>query len=231
MEGRRVIVIAEADQMTIEATNSLLKILEEPPDFTHLVLTTSKPNLLLPTILSRCQEIRFFLLAPLEIEEALLTKNIAPDQARLVSRIAQGSYRRALEWLQEDLNARRNFVVDFLRICLKDQLAQIQFVEETIQSFDKSEIKDILNLVLLWFRDALIMQNLAQHPEKIQENIINIDQLETLTKFVNAFEYIDYDNIIPELEKSIDYINRNLQLNLILLVLLVKFKAYMKLKK
>ena len=59
LEGRRLVIIAEAERMTIPAANSLLKLLEEPPETMHLILTAAKINSMLPTILSRCQQIRF----------------------------------------------------------------------------------------------------------------------------------------------------------------------------
>ena len=232
LEGKRVIIIAEADRMTIEATNSLLKILEEPPPFMHMILTTSKVNSILPTIISRCQEVRFGLVSDSLIERQLVEqKNISEVEAQLVARICQGSYRRAIEWLEEDLNLRREFVVELLRVCLKDNLTQIQLVEEMVQKFDKRIIQDILSLVLIWFRDTLILLNEQGNTGAIDRLLVNVDKRETLMKFVSAFQSIDYDDIFYEIEQSIESINRNVQINLILLVLLSKMRSMMKIKR
>jgi DNA polymerase III subunit delta' len=228
LEGRQVAVIAEADKMTIPATNALLKLLEEPPDTLFLILTASQANSLLPTILSRCQEIRLGPLPDNEIEWALVEKEgMAPERAQLLARISQGSYSRALEWADESFNERREQAVDFLRFCLKDAKSQIELVESFAQGNDKKFVKDILSLVLMWFRDALILQGQSADGHK---HLVNIDNFETLEKFVSAFESIDFDAAFSEIEQSIQMIERNIHLQLVLIVLMIKLKNSMKLK-
>lgn len=228
LEGRRVVIIAEADKMTIPAANSLLKILEEPPDTMHLILTASQVSGMLPTILSRCQEIRLGPLPDKDIEWALIEKNsIDPEQAKLVSRTSQGSYTRALEWLDEGFNDLRENAVDFMRTCLKDPKSQIERIEELIKQHDVKTIKDILSLILLWFRDAQILMEYGDTGEK---HLVNVDQLATLQKFVSAFDSIEFHAAFSEIENSITMIERSIQINLILFVLMIKLKNALKLK-
>ena len=228
LEGRRVVILTEAEKMTIPAANSLLKILEEPPETTHLILTASQVSGMLPTILSRCQEIRFGPLPDSEIELVLVEKNgIEPERARLISRISQGSYSRAQEWLDKGFKERRDNVIEFLRMCLKDQGAQIEFVERLLRQYDKKVVKDILNLTLGWFRDALF---LSESAGEFESNLVNVDQFETVSKFVGVFESIDYDTAFAEIENSIRLIERNVQINLILFVLMIKLRKVLKLK-
>ena len=66
---RRVFIIEEAENMNDDAANSLLKVLEEPPDFSHIILVTANPFRLLPTIRSRCQTLTFSSIGHEEIEE------------------------------------------------------------------------------------------------------------------------------------------------------------------
>ncbi|MBN1464965.1 DNA polymerase III subunit delta' [candidate division KSB1 bacterium] len=226
MEGRRVVILAEADKMTIPAANSLLKILEEPPATMYLILTASQVNSMLPTILSRCQEIRLSPLPDNEMEWTLIEKKeVEPLRAQLISRVSQGSYTRALEWLDESYSERRENVIGFLRCCLKDVKSQIELVEQWLREYDKKIIKDILNLALLWFRDAMILT-----AAPLSENLVNIDQLETVEKFVGAFESIDFEKAFTEIENSVHMIDRNVQINLILIVLMIKLRQTLKLK-
>ena len=228
LEGKRVILIADADKMTNEAANSLLKLLEEPPPFTTLILTASQVNSLLPTILSRCQELRFGPIPDNEIEIALLERQkVDPERARLIARVSQGSYGRAVEWLDESFNERRNEAVEFLRTCLKDPRTQIELVEAYLKQYDKKTIKDMLNLLLIWFRDALL---LAQQGDQNLLKLVNFDQLDTLNKFVFAFESIDFDTAFDKIERSIQMIERSIQVNLILLVLMSNLRHALKLK-
>lgn len=226
LEGRRLVLIAEADKMTIPAANSLLKLLEEPPDTMHLILTAAKVNSMLPTILSRCQEIRFGPLADNEIETALIEKaQLPPERALLLARMSQGSFRRALEWMDESFAQSRDAAITFLRACLKNPMAQVELVEEMVKSYDKKQIKDVLVLMLIWFRDALLLSE-----GESDQRLVNVDQIEILQKFLGAFEFIDFYAAGAEVEKSMAMIERNIQVNLILMVLMIKLQHLMKLK-
>lgn len=98
-EGRvRVFLIEDADRLNEQSSNALLKTLEEPPATSHIILLTSRPASLLPTIRSRCQAIRFAPLAAAEIEKYLRHKDgkLSVEDARLIAHAARGSIGRAL---------------------------------------------------------------------------------------------------------------------------------------
>ena len=97
-EGKaRVFVIDDADKLNDQSANALLKTLEEPSPTAHLILITSRPAMLLPTIRSRCQQIRFSPLTASEIEHYLLENNLESGAAaKLRARCAAGSLGRAL---------------------------------------------------------------------------------------------------------------------------------------
>ena len=231
MEGKRIIIIAEADKMTIEAANSLLKILEEPPKSTHIILTSSQYNSLLPTIISRCQELRFGILSDELVEQALVDQyQVETEQARLVSKICQGNFRRAIEWLENDLTTRRDDAVEFLRTCLKNDYSRHEMVEKILDKYDKAEIKDILNLIILWFRDSLVLFHENSYTNSLDNKIINRDKFDVLRKFTNAFSHIEFNLIFNEIERAIELINYNVQVNLVLIVLMAKIKQALKVK-
>jgi DNA polymerase III subunit delta' len=98
-EGRRrVVVVDDADAMEVSAQNTLLKTLEEPPAASTFVLVTSRPDVLLPTVRSRCQRLRFGPLSPAEIAAVLVgVHGFAEDQAHAAALLADGSIGRALE--------------------------------------------------------------------------------------------------------------------------------------
>ncbi len=92
---RRVFVLEGVDTMNDQAANRMLKTLEEPPSFAHLVLLTDRPGDVLPTIASRCQPVRFDA-APPEAIEALLSGRVdAGDRARLLAARARRRRSRA----------------------------------------------------------------------------------------------------------------------------------------
>jgi DNA polymerase-3 subunit delta' len=107
-EGRRrVVVIDEADALVPQAQNALLKTLEEPPPSSVFVLVTARPDVLLPTVRSRCPQLRFRQLSPDEIAKGLVARGLGQAEAQAVAASADGSLGRALEASAEDLVAAR----------------------------------------------------------------------------------------------------------------------------
>lgn len=86
----KVYTVDPADRMTAEAANALLKVLEEPPPHVVLTLVTSQPSALLPTVLSRCQEVVFQLAGSAGIEQHLIGLDVAPEAAASLARLSGG---------------------------------------------------------------------------------------------------------------------------------------------
>jgi DNA polymerase-3 subunit delta' len=93
---RRVFVIEDADELNDQAANRMLKTLEEPPSFAHLILLTSRPGEMLETIASRCQAVRFDAPPAEQIAERLGRHGIAPETADACARLGLGDASRAL---------------------------------------------------------------------------------------------------------------------------------------
>src|SRR6266850_163072 len=111
----RIFIVEDADTMNPQASNALLKTLEEPPPTSHLILTTSNPTALLPTIRSRCQTIRFAPIPHEAIETFLVKeKKLPPADAALLSRTAGGSLGRALGTDIDTYRERRDSMVAVL---------------------------------------------------------------------------------------------------------------------
>lgn len=118
-EGRRrLFIIDEAERLRDEAANSILKTLEEPPETSILILVTSRPNDLLPTIRSRCQHYRFAPLPPADIEQLLQQR--APgsqEDHRLLARISAGSLGKALTIDLAQYRMQRDEMLKLLEVC------------------------------------------------------------------------------------------------------------------
>jgi DNA polymerase III subunit delta' len=94
--ARRVFVIEDADALNDQAANRMLKTLEEPPSYAHLILLTSRPGKVLPTIASRCQHVRFDAPPPARIAERLGRHGVDPRSADACARLGLGDADRAL---------------------------------------------------------------------------------------------------------------------------------------
>jgi DNA polymerase-3 subunit delta' len=116
-EGRRrVVIIDQADEIVVEAQNALLKTLEEPPAASTFVLVTSRPDALLPTVLSRCQRLRFGRLAPGDVAAILTGKHgYGEKDAHAAASLSDGSVGRALEEASESFVEARDAALQLLK--------------------------------------------------------------------------------------------------------------------
>jgi DNA polymerase-3 subunit delta' len=122
---RRVFVIEGADTMNDQAANKMLKTLEEPPPFAHLVLLTNKPGNILETIASRCQLVRFEAATPAELSHRLQTKHgVPPLTADACARLALGDAERALTLALADGPALRDAAERYARAALHSTLSE-----------------------------------------------------------------------------------------------------------
>ncbi len=221
----RVIVIFDCERLTIEAANSLLKILEEPPDKMYIIMTTANPSQLLPTIKSRCQVVKFDPLPVTLIEETLLRQGFETGKARLAARLASGSYKRSLEILGDDLQKGQAAALEFFRKSIQSNYLQLFYVEELMQRFqrDLKGVKELLSNLLIWFRDAMIYR---ESEESALTSLIHIEQVEVLKNFNNNFPNADLSGAMREIERSLELLGRNVQANLILIVLLNNLRTF-----
>lgn len=111
--GKKLVIIDEAETLSIAAQNSLLKTLEEPLGDTHLFLIVSAEDRLLPTIQSRCRAIRFFKVERAEIEQ-LLESNASKQEAALIATLACGIPGKAQQLLNESPGVQLRSAVELL---------------------------------------------------------------------------------------------------------------------
>ncbi len=156
-DGMRVLFIHPADAMNDESANALLKLLEEPPDKCLLILTAESRRGVLPTILSRCQQIWFSPLPEEIIAEALISRNgIDPDRATTIASLANGSFTHALELLTHQTGEMTADSLEFLRSAAVGNVAKIaESVEKWLEDATRTDVKDRLDITNLWLLDAL----------------------------------------------------------------------------
>lgn len=153
----RIFIIDDADRMNDAAANALLKTLEEPAPTTHLILITSRPDALPPTILSRCQRLSFTPLPEQDIELYLAEhKGYDLQDARLAARFALGSIGRAIEIDLGDLKARREKMLEVLGSAAdRGALAALLKTSEAIaDGKEKERFEESLSLLQSLINDA-----------------------------------------------------------------------------
>jgi len=157
-EGRhRVILLPDAEALTEEAANALLKTLEEPPELTHFILTSSQPQALLDTIRSRCQLVRFAPLSREVVAQRLAQEASLPlAEADVLAGLSEGSLGRALALHERGVLAgRRELLLAVSQLSLLAPEPLLKLSEAWGR--DKEEIADRLDLLLSWYRDLLVL--------------------------------------------------------------------------
>lgn len=143
--NRRVYLIPNAEAFNEESANALLKTLEEPSPYVTLVLCAPSPSLVLPTIRSRCQIVRFGLADPAAIEGALAARGVEAERARALARASGGRPGLALSWANdpEVLEARRR-VLDVFAAAVGAQAAARRDPSQAIRALRLSELLRVL---------------------------------------------------------------------------------------
>jgi DNA polymerase-3 subunit delta' len=157
---QRVVILSDAQAMNPEAGNALLKMLEEPPDRTLLVLTARQASDLLPTIVSRCRHIRFFPLREADIKQLLTTTDKIDDHtAGTVAALCGGSYNRARKWVDPRWLRRRDWIIDAIGRLNDIGETQIRpwLAFSEMLAKKKEYIEESLEIVTMWLRDLLVV--------------------------------------------------------------------------
>jgi len=156
-EGRwRFVILDPADAMNVQAQNALLKTLEEPPEQTTLVLVSAKPELLLPTVRSRCAQVAFAPLDPAVVAERLRAEGRSAEEARLAASLSGGSLGWALAQDPRTLAAREAAVAAAALLDPDDAASWIAFARD--RGEDRESARECLELLEVYLRDVLVAQ-------------------------------------------------------------------------
>jgi DNA polymerase-3 subunit delta' len=175
---QRVVILSDAQVMNPEAGNALLKILEEPPDRTLLVLTARQTSDLLPTIVSRCQHIRFSPLRAADIKQLLTAAGGAePEAVEAVAVLCGGSFTRAQRLIDRRWLNRRDWIIRAMASQMAnngaaDIRAWLAWSERLAKK--KDLVEESLEIITMWLRDILVF---GTDPQRV----LNQDRLEALS--------------------------------------------------
>tara|TARA_B100000959_G_scaffold188030_1_gene196621 strand:+ start:3055 stop:4044 length:990 start_codon:yes stop_codon:yes gene_type:complete len=217
-EGKfKVIFIHGAEEMTLGAANSFLKTLEEPPGATVFILVSHNFNLLLPTIISRCQKIQFNLIPVKTIKDILIKENqITSEDAHLMASYSQGRLGKALEMGVRDTIEMRNEILDLMQGVSFDEMDLI-FKKNKAWSSDKENLEIILASILNIVRDMAVLKGAKN--EKLIANLDVKDKLISLIRVSNINQLIF---LFHSVEETIRRFKRNINAQLLIDTLMIK---------
>jgi len=195
----QVVIIDQAERMNPPAQNSLLKTLEEPSGQVVIMLISSRPEELLPTIRSRCQEIKFSPLSVEELSAYLIRKHqLNIEQAKFLANLSEGSLGRAQSMIAEGFFDEKNQMID-------------DFQNQGSLPEDKDDLFITLQVLTSWYRDLLISREL-----KDSSLISNIDRWDELKAKTTQFSNNELTDSIDMLDWSYKALNSNANVRLVI---------------
>ena len=261
-EGKwKVFILDDAECMNLESQNRLLKTLEEPTPKSVLMLISSQPSRLLPTIISRCQKVVFHPIPEIDLERYLVDqRGIEPARARLLAALSHGQISRAQKLMDEKNLVRREKILSILArgpfsrfrellnttAMIEEDLkqaaeeaveqeealideqayselsaaARAELTQESAAAAEakyRAEIEEVLNLLVLWYRDVIVLKTSGN--ERLVKNVDRIDDLRALGQKVSIRELFSF---LEEIENIHAMIARNLRLTFCLQVLFLR---------
>jgi DNA polymerase-3 subunit delta' len=229
LEGsRKLLVINEADRMNVAMANHLLKMMEEPPSYLTLILVTSRPSALLPTIRSRCASVRF---SPLTKEEMLKLLNLAkkdlpPAEATTLLSRCEGRPGRMMELLglhgEAESNIGRIMTVfqQMGFVALFKTASDLVALGSSMAAENENELETALRFLGNWFRDAMVLK--LHGAEKAAGLVVFPAAIKELTAFAQPVSMSNLVIATETVQSFSEYARRQIDRNFVLESLLVK---------
>ncbi|MCC5911112.1 MAG: DNA polymerase III subunit delta' [Clostridiaceae bacterium] len=217
---KKVYIIKDAEKMTLQAQNAILKTLEEPPHYGTIIMTTTNGNSLLPTITSRCQRLKLLPASSEKIYDYLINKKqISPEEAKVVSAFSDGRIGKALQLLEDEGFKERRRKVSFITRSIIDKKT-IHILENVEYFYDEKEyIHEILELFIGWYRDLLIYKDTGN-----KDLVVNIDEIEEIIYQTEKITLHNIREMIFIIEETKNNFRSNVNLQMNLEVMLLKLK-------
>ena len=219
----KIYVIDEAQKMTVEAQNALLKTLEEPPKYAIIILITNNKESLLDTIKSRCEIIKFTPIPLVEIADYLTQTGVDKNRASLLANFSRGSMQKAIELSEsEDFHIMRDEVQKYVETFLTGSMLDIMDIQSSIEKY-KDNITNVLDLLVNYFRDIMMVK------ENVDSSmIINLDRLVFIKNMSTKITYSQLSKIIDIIEETKNKLRSNCNLNISIQVMTLNIYEVIK---
>lgn len=217
---KKIYIVPNAHLLRVDAQNMLLKTIEEPPSYAVIILIADNKEAIIPTILSRCVRIKFKALPDEVIKKYLMEKcEIVDYQAQVSAAFCGGSIGRAIRYSEsQDFSHMKELVIKIMRELDEKELYDIMDELNSIVD-DKNNLEDYLDLMLLWFRDVLMLKVTNDPNRLLYKEEYKAIKAQTKTRGYDGIEVI-----ISAIEKTRTRLkaNVNMETALELLVLTMK---------
>ena len=216
----KIYIIPDAEMMTVQAQNALLKTIEEPPEYAVIILLTSNIDALLPTIQSRCIRLDLKVVDDSLVKKYLMERLHVPDyQAEIDASFAQGSIGRAKDAAtSEEFSA---MTENALKILKYVNTMEVYELADEINSLsgEKQNIGDYLDIFQFWFRDVLMFKATQE-----VDNLVFKQEINYIKEQASQRSYENLEKILEALEKTKVRLRANVNFELALELLFLTIR-------
>jgi len=211
----RILIFLRFDQASVEASNALLKTLEEAPSYAVLILMTENPEQLLPTIISRCEVLRLRPLKIAEVQKALETRGSETSQAKLIAHISGGRFGYALRLIENEtlLEKREERLNDLQSLISASRVEKFTYADKL--SKDKESMRQVVLIWLSYWRDVMLRTAQAETP------LVNLDRNVEIENLAGRLDLSTARRVTSAMEDVLEKMERNVNPRLLAEVLLL----------
>ncbi len=216
----KVYIINEAEKMTPQAQNAILKTLEEPPEYAVILLLVSNLNTLLPTILSRCVVLNMKPVRDELVKNYLMEQLQAPDyKADVCVAFARGNLGKAKALASsEEFENIKNEALGLLKYIQDMEIPEIIAAIKKMGEF-KLETSDYLDILAIWYRDVLLFKATAD-----AGHLVFREEIQAIRKVAGRSSYEGIENVIQALDKAKKRLDANVNFDLVMELLFLEMK-------
>lgn len=213
----KVYIINEAEKMNSQAQNTLLKTLEEPPEYAVILLLTANINALLPTIISRCVVLNMKPVSDDKVRRFLMEELQVPDyKADVCVAFARGNVGKAKALASsEEFENVKNEALSLVKYIKDMELHEIMAAIKKIGEY-KMEINDYFDIMAIWYRDVLLFK-----ATKDVNHLVFREELTAIRKCAQRSSYEGIENIVKALDTAKHRLDANVNFELVMEMLLL----------
>lgn len=216
----KIYIVNEAEKMTVQAQNALLKTLEEPPAYAVILLLTTNVNSLLQTILSRCVVLNMKPVADKLVKEYLMNEMQVPDyKAEVCVAFARGNIGKARQLAaSEDFEKVKEEALSLLKYVHEMDITEMIAAIKKVSEY-KFDVNDYLEILSIWYRDVLLFKatNDANH-------LVFREEIQNIRRVAGRTSYEGIEAVIQALTKAKSRLDANVNFDLTMELLLLEMK-------
>ena len=216
----KIYIVDEAEKMTVQAQNALLKTIEEPPSYAVILLLTTNPDAFLPTILSRCVQLKLKPLKDVVVKEYLIQSlGVEESQAEIYAAFARGNLGKAIHLAEsEDFKRMYDEILHMLKHLKEADISELLDYIHKLRE-ENLDIYSCLDFMQMWYRDVLMYKT-----TKDINLLIFKDEFSTVNAMSTVSGYEGLERILEAIDKARIRLDANVNTELVMELMLLTMK-------